>query len=43
MAASRAARNLRGRPAESDEFEVDVTGIDLEWCNADFGKFFEHE
>ena len=43
MAASRAAQNLRGRQAESDEIEVDVTGVDLEWRDVDFGKFFEHE
>ena len=42
MAASRAAvQNFAGRQAESDG--MDMTGVDLEFCNVDFGKLFEQE
>ena len=43
MAASRAVQDVRGSQMESEEVEVDLSGVDFECSDVDFGKWFEEE
>jgi hypothetical protein len=43
LAASRAIQDVRSCQMESDNIEVDLSGVDFESSGVDFGKWFEEE